>query len=109
MAGVDHRIGHRGLARSAASLIGVFLALTAAAGPRSAAAIAEFRRAHPCPTTGQASGACPGWQVDHVVPLCSGGADAAVNMQWLTVEAHKRKTTEDVRVCRTEPTARNYP
>lgn len=59
--------------------------------------------------TGQARGACPGWQIDHITPLCSGGADRPVNMQWLTVEQHKAKTREDVRICRTEPAARNFP
>jgi 5-methylcytosine-specific restriction endonuclease McrA len=28
-------------------------------------------------------GACPGWEVDHVIPLACGGCDAVANMQWL--------------------------
>jgi 5-methylcytosine-specific restriction endonuclease McrA len=59
----------------------------------------QFQHAHPCPSTGRTSGACPGYQRDHVVPLCRGGADAVGNMQWLTVEAHRAKTRIDVRSC----------
>lgn len=59
----------------------------------------RFQQAHPCPSTGKSSGACPGWQRDHVVPLCGGGADSVGNMQWLTVEAHKAKTRGDVQSC----------
>src|SRR5271169_2953472 len=29
----------------------------------------EFQREHPCPSTGLASGRCPGYVKDHVVPL----------------------------------------
>jgi hypothetical protein len=67
---------------------------------RSAAPVRAFRRANPCPATGQVWGRCPGWQVDHVVPLCAGGPDTPVNMQWLRIETHKRKTKVDVRQCR---------
>lgn len=42
-------------------------------------------------------GACPGWNIDHVVPLCRGGADAVWNLQWLTVAQHKLKTRGDCR------------
>jgi 5-methylcytosine-specific restriction endonuclease McrA len=34
-----------------------------------------------------------GYQVDHIVPLSRGGADATYNMQLLSVEAHRAKTT----------------
>lgn len=59
-----------------------------------------FQRLHPCPSTGARHGACPGWQRDHVVPLCEGGADAVANMQWLTVEQHRLKTRGD---CKKRP------
>ncbi len=51
----------------------------------------KFMRAHPCPSTGKTSGACPGYIVDHVVPLKRGGADRPDNMQWQTVKAAKAK------------------
>jgi hypothetical protein len=50
---------------------------------RRADVIGAFRRAHPCPVTGMATGACPGWSIDHVIPLACGGCDAVSNMQWL--------------------------
>jgi len=51
----------------------------------SKAAVAEFKRANPCPATGQAQGACPGYRVDHIVPLCAEGEDVAANLQWQAV------------------------
>lgn len=50
---------------------------------RSTTQRALFVRAYPCPATGAVSGACPGWGVDHVIPLACGGCDAPMNMQWL--------------------------
>nr|WP_315471728.1 HNH endonuclease signature motif containing protein [uncultured Rhodoferax sp.] len=38
--------------------------------------------------------------MDHIIPLCAGGADSAENLQWLTREDHKAKTRIDVRECR---------
>jgi hypothetical protein len=57
---------------------------------RSTAARAAFIRLHPCPTTRQVSGACDGWEVDHVIPLAVGGADEPVNMQWLPSSIKRR-------------------
>ena len=58
---------------------------------RSEQAKVEFKKAHPCPSTGRAYGACPGYVIDHVVPLKRGGADAAYNMQWQTQAAARAK------------------
>ncbi len=58
---------------------------------RSARAKNEFRKTHPCPPTGKAQGACPGYVIDHVKPLKRGGADSAGNMQWQTTEEARRK------------------
>jgi hypothetical protein len=38
-------------------------------------------------STAKASGACPGYVVDHATPLKRGGADHLSNMQWQTTEA----------------------
>jgi hypothetical protein len=50
---------------------------------RNAHVITVFRKKWACPSTGAHIGACPGWSVDHVVPLDCGGADAIWNLQWL--------------------------
>jgi hypothetical protein len=50
---------------------------------RSMTARAEFMRMHRCPSTSGVAATCPGWAVDHVIPLAVGGADAPINMQWL--------------------------
>lgn len=50
---------------------------------RSTSVIAAFRQVHPCPSSGRITGACPGWAIDHTVPLECGGCDAVSNMQWL--------------------------
>ena len=50
---------------------------------RSKAVVREFRSIHPCPSTGLKTGRCPGWAVDHVVPLKCGGCDTLTNLQWL--------------------------
>ena len=41
----------------------------------------------------------PGYVVDHVVPLCAGGADAPSNMQWQTVEEGKVKDRQERAMC----------
>jgi len=41
----------------------------------------------------------PGYVVDHIVPLCAGGADAPTNMQWQTVEAAKMKDGQERAQC----------
>ena len=44
-----------------------------------------FRKWHHCPVTGQLTGPCNGWEIDHVIPLECGGCDAVSNMQWLPI------------------------
>jgi len=77
-----HRSSHRasGVARDSHGRI-----------KRSGKAKDSFRRSHPCPSTGKTRGACPGYVIDHVQALKHGGADAASNMQWQTVDAAKAK------------------
>lgn len=73
-----------------------------AAPSRDHAARAAFIRSTPCPATGspKAHHACPGYVVDHIVPLCAGGPDRPENMQWQSVEDAKVKDREERRMCR---------
>ena len=61
---------------------------------------AAFLKAYPCPATGMARGACPGFVVDHIRPLCAGGADTPANMQWQTIAEAKRKDRLEMAECR---------
>lgn len=73
---------------------------TEARTERDRAQVRAFRAENPCPATGRTRGACPGYHVDHITPLCAGGADRPENMQWITREDHRFKTLVDVRECR---------
>lgn len=84
-----------------AALLLAVASLNATAGQRrDRSEVRAFRNANPCPATGQARGACPGWHVDHIIALCAGGPDKRSNMQWITREDHRFKTLVDVRECR---------
>ena len=50
---------------------------------RRADVLRAFRDLYPCPATGEKRGACPGWSIDHVIPLAVGGCDSVSNLQWL--------------------------
>ncbi len=87
--------------RAILCLAAAFLAVPAEARtPRDRAHVRAFRAENPCPATGHTRGACPGFEVDHVQSLCSGGADKKENLQWLSKEDHRFKTLVDVRECR---------
>lgn len=71
-------------------------ALVVAAGAearivRSQSARTAFAKAVTCPATGRNRLPCPGYVIDHVVPLACGGADAPGNMQWQTLAEGKAK------------------
>lgn len=61
---------------------------------RSRAQVESFLRQHGFKRTP------PGYEVDHIIPLCAGGPDTPENMQLLSVEEHKRKTKRDIQWCR---------
>lgn len=45
--------------------------------------LARFATVFPCPATLAPQARCPGWAIDHVIPLAAGGCDAQINLQWL--------------------------
>ena len=53
---------------------------------RSTRVINAFKKQWACPSTGLHKGACPGWAIDHVIPLACGGRDAVFNMAWIPDE-----------------------
>ena len=67
---------------------------------RSSWSRVQFRAATPCPLTGETIGACPGFVVDHVIPLCACGPDYAHNMQWQTKEDARAKDKLERKQCR---------
>jgi len=67
---------------------------------RSASARHRIQQVKPCPATGETKGPCPGYVIDHVVPLCAFGADHPDNMQWQTVEEAKIRDREERRQCK---------
>ena len=68
--------------------------------PRSSSAKTSFKKLQPCPATGSSKGKCPGYVIDHVVPLDCGGADAPENMQWQTTWDAKQKDKWERKGCR---------
>jgi hypothetical protein len=67
---------------------------------RSTSAKRAFQKAAPCPATGEPRGACPGYVIDHIVPLCAGGPDTPANMQWQTIAEAREKDKIEVAKCR---------
>lgn len=98
-----HRVGGR--LRSEAAILmlcAIVFAFPAVSGPldetrycgppaRNAAGViirrsdvrTAFKKIHPCPSTGLTSGACPGWQINHTVPLICGGCDSLSNLSYM--------------------------
>ena len=50
---------------------------------RSTKVINAFKKIWPCPSTGKTYGSCPGWAIDHTVPLTCGGRDVVWNLGWM--------------------------
>lgn len=86
--------------RLLAALLIAAAASAAGATERSRQQRDEFKRQQPCPANGQARGPCPGFVVDHIEPLCAGGADRPSNMQWQTTTDAKAKDRGEFKLCR---------
>ena len=78
----------------------LFFAAITPSDARDASQVYAFRADHPCPSTGALRGACPGWVVDHLQPLCAGGQDAPSNMQWQPRKQAKAKDKIEIAYCR---------
>jgi hypothetical protein len=76
------------------------MTFNADAAKRSASARLEFARHNACPSTGERKTSCPGYVIDHIVPLCAGGPDTPMNMQWQAYKDSLRKDAEERRLCR---------
>lgn len=66
---------------------------------RSNKARMDFVKKNACPATGKNRLPCKGYVIDHVVPLCAGGADAPTNMQWQTIAEAKKKDVGEKQQC----------
>jgi hypothetical protein len=66
---------------------------------RSHKVLASFKATNPCPATGIVSKKCVGYVIDHIKPLCAGGADAVSNLQWQTLVDAKAKDILEKRQC----------
>src|SRR6266850_5287746 len=90
--------------RTLALGVGVFCAVTGtvtalAESQRDPHQRAVFVKRQPCPANGNTRGACPGYVVDHIKPLCAGGADRPSNMQWQTRKEAKIKDRRERQIC----------
>ena len=72
---------------------------------RSYKAKVDFKREHPCPSTGATKGHCEGYIIDHIKPLACGGADSPENMQWQTEEESKAKDKWERADCQIQPSS----
>ena len=91
------------MASRACALLVMILAMSTfseARQVRSAAEVSAFKRQNTCPSTGQRGGKCPGYVVDHVMPLCAGGEDNINNMQWQEYRESLLKDAYERRLCR---------
>ena len=55
------------------------------------------------PALGERHGKCPGYIIDHVIPLCAGDADTPASMQLRSRAAAKRKDVDEAQQCRAMP------
>jgi len=54
---------------------------------RSTKVLNAFKKQWACPSTGLHKGLCPGWSINHSIPLSCGGKDVVSNLDWMPDEA----------------------
>lgn len=67
---------------------------------RKPSTVREFRKLNACPATGRVQTTCPGYVVDHILPLCAGGPDEVTNMMWQATAASYKKDAMERAICR---------
>jgi hypothetical protein len=67
---------------------------------RNPSLIRQFKATQPCPATGKVQKSCPGYVVDHILPLCAYGLDRFPNLQWQSVADSKAKDVLENLQCR---------
>jgi hypothetical protein len=69
----------------------------------------RFQRLHPCPSTGSHTGRCPGWEKNHIIPLCNGGPDMVSNLQWIASDEAAIKRQWENAICNDKPELTKWP
>lgn len=64
---------------------------------KSASIKREFKAKTICPATGIYSQKCAGYWIDFIIPKKCGGPLELSNMQWLSIDDHKKKTKYEIR------------
>jgi hypothetical protein len=67
---------------------------------RSSSVAYQFRKLNACPATGKIQRTCPGYVIDHMIPLCAGGPDTVENMVFQAKAASYRKDALERALCR---------
>jgi len=67
---------------------------------RDPAQAAAFRKQVACSATGKIQRSCPGYVVDHIDPLCAGGADRPDNMMFMSIADAKKKDRVEHKLCK---------
>jgi hypothetical protein len=78
----------------------LLLVFSGAAFARDPAQVRMFRKETPCPATQSIKGACPGYVVDHIYPLCAGGLDVPENMMWQDLKQSYAKDRIERELCK---------
>lgn len=81
------------------ALFVVLMLLSTQVLARDPAQVRAFRKENACPATKQKTGPCPGWVVDHMIPLCAGGPDTPDNMMWQRQKESYRKDKHERALC----------
>ena len=79
-------------------VLGLVIGLIGVSHARDRSVVRQFQQTHVCPSTGK-TGKCPGYVVDHVVPLACGGPDAVTNMQYQTKTDARAKDNWERKGC----------